>query len=110
MQRYAMPEKAGLEVRDLESLRERTPPAVAKGFISQHLPPHEVLPVEIFLEASSAFSHVRIAVLFQVNMRIEEYGFIGNNHTGALVGLNGSIDWLRFPRFDSGACFVAVSG
>ena len=102
--------KSWLEVRDLESLRERTPPAVAKGFISRHLPLHEVLPVEIFLEASSAFSHVRIAVLFQVNMRIEEYGFIGNTHTGALVGLNGSIDWLGFPRFDSDACFAALLG
>ena len=50
MQRYAMPESAGFEVRDLESLRERTPPAVAKGFISRHLPLHEVLPVEIFLD------------------------------------------------------------
>ena len=68
------------------------------------------MPVEIFLEASSAFSQVRIAVLFQVNMRIEEYGFIGNTHTGALVGLNGSIDWLGFPRFDSDACFAALLG
>ncbi|HEY0792795.1 MAG TPA: glycoside hydrolase family 15 protein [Chthoniobacterales bacterium] len=43
-------------------------------------------------------------------MKIEEYGFIGNTHTGAVVGLDGSIDWLGFPRFDSEACFAALLG
>jgi GH15 family glucan-1,4-alpha-glucosidase len=43
-------------------------------------------------------------------MRIEDYGFIGDTHTGALVGLNGSIDWLCTPRFDSDACFAALLG
>ncbi len=36
---------------------------------------------------------------------IEDYALIGNNATTALVGRNGSIDWLGFPRFDSAACF-----
>jgi GH15 family glucan-1,4-alpha-glucosidase len=43
-------------------------------------------------------------------MRIEDYGFIGDTHTGALVGINGSIDWLCTPRFDSDACFAALLG
>jgi GH15 family glucan-1,4-alpha-glucosidase len=41
---------------------------------------------------------------------IESYGFIGNMVSGALVGLDGSIDWLCLPRFDSDACFAALLG
>jgi len=39
---------------------------------------------------------------------IEDYGFIGNMITCALVGRNGSIDWLCLPHFDSDACFAAL--
>jgi GH15 family glucan-1,4-alpha-glucosidase len=45
-----------------------------------------------------------------VAQRIEDYGLIGDLQSGGLVGRSGSIDWLCFPRFDSGACFAALLG
>lgn len=40
--------------------------------------------------------------------RLEEYGLIGNLHSAALVGLDGSIDWLCLPAFDSSSVFAAI--
>jgi GH15 family glucan-1,4-alpha-glucosidase len=41
---------------------------------------------------------------------LEQYGMIGDCQTAALVGIDGAIDWLCLPRFDSAACFAALVG
>jgi GH15 family glucan-1,4-alpha-glucosidase len=46
----------------------------------------------------------------QANTKIEDYGFLSDTQTGALVSRDGCVDWLCFPRFDSPACFASLLG
>src|SRR3954451_18006186 len=43
-------------------------------------------------------------------LRIEDYALIGDTQTVALIGRDGSLDWMCVPRFDCGACFAALLG
>src|SRR3954447_5990048 len=45
-----------------------------------------------------------------LSVKIEDYGFLSDTQTCTLVSREGSVDWLCFPRFDSGACFAALLG
>src|SRR6202051_3306188 len=47
---------------------------------------------------------------FSMSLLIENSALVADCPTGALVGSDGSIDWLCLPRFDSGACFAALLG
>jgi GH15 family glucan-1,4-alpha-glucosidase len=45
-----------------------------------------------------------------VSSRIEQYAMVGDTQTAALIGDDGSVDWMCAPRFDSDACFAALLG
>ncbi len=45
-----------------------------------------------------------------MSRRVEDYALLGNGKTAALLGCDGSIDWLCWPRFDDDACFAALLG
>ncbi|PYL63158.1 MAG: glucoamylase, partial [Verrucomicrobia bacterium] len=42
--------------------------------------------------------------------KIEDYAFLSDTQSGALVSREGCVDWLCFPRFDSPACFASLLG
>src|SRR5436853_7235490 len=48
--------------------------------------------------------------LAKENTKIEDYAFLSDTQTGALVSRDGCVDWLCFPRFDSPACFASLLG
>ena len=61
--------------------------------------------MEIAIEPIKALKGVQLAPMSY--QPIENYGIIGNMRTAALVDMDGAIDWLCLPRFDSGASFAA---
>src|SRR5438128_9618276 len=52
----------------------------------------------------------RMSPMSKRHSQIEDYGFLSDTQTAALVSRDGCVDWLCFPRFDSGACFASLLG
>jgi GH15 family glucan-1,4-alpha-glucosidase len=69
-----------------------------------------VSPEAPFLASPEASSEAPSHPSPELPLAIEDYALVGDCVSGALVGRNGSIDWLCWPRFDSDACFAALLG
>ena len=93
----AGPVSSGMGLEALDARDERAPVAKTKQSAGQNIGP---LPL----------SRIAPAVKTDLPLAIEDYALIGDCTTAALVGRNGSIDWLCWPRFDSSACFAALLG
>src|SRR5438128_3321555 len=52
----------------------------------------------------------RMSPMSKRHSQIEDYAFLSDTQPAALVSRDGCVDWLCFPRFDSGACFASLLG
>src|SRR5512132_1308714 len=64
-------------------------------------------PRELRIGRARVRARIRVA---QATTKIEDYAFLSDTQTGALVSRDGCVDWLCFPRFDSSACFASLLG
>jgi carbohydrate kinase (thermoresistant glucokinase family) len=94
----------------IAEVRENSSDVVARDISEPPAPP----PVTSFGQQTSPSTLTAAGrapiIRSDLPLDIEDYALIGDCTTAALVGRNGSIDWLCWPRFDSGALFAALLG